>query len=176
MGPDGAAPRAGGRQRPAAGQHCEGRYRRLLQAANLAPPQIHLLLLVKSTRCSPTPKRKIEGRLVPVPLHRALVILEMNSEDEAEEDGANIDLDSQRKGKCVVLKTSMRQVLITTTAVFVLICAADKVPEESLMKTIEVDRLIDMVSDANPRELIDEKIHWMHVDMTKGGPLHVSEQ
>ncbi|XP_039789336.1 26S proteasome regulatory subunit 6A-like isoform X4 [Panicum virgatum] len=103
-------------------------------------------------------------------------ILEMNSEDEAEEDGANIDLDSQRKGKCVVLKTSMRQVLITTTAVFVLICAADKVPEESLMKTIEVDRLIDMVSDANPRELIDEKIHWMHVDMTKGGPLHVSEQ
>lgn len=37
-------------------------------------------------------------------------ILEMNPEDEAEEDGANIDLDSQRKGKCVVLKTSTRQV------------------------------------------------------------------
>ncbi|PNY13728.1 26S protease regulatory subunit 6a [Trifolium pratense] len=36
-------------------------------------------------------------------------ILEMNPEDEAEEDGANIDLDSQRKGKCVVLKTSTRQ-------------------------------------------------------------------
>ena len=34
----------------------------------------------------------------------------MNHEDEAEEDGANIDLDSQRKGKCVVLKTSTRQV------------------------------------------------------------------
>lgn len=34
----------------------------------------------------------------------------MNPEDEAEEDGANIDLDSQRKGKCVVLKTSTRQV------------------------------------------------------------------
>ena len=39
-----------------------------------------------------------------------LQILEMNPEDEAEEDGANIDLDSQRKGKCVVLKTSTRQV------------------------------------------------------------------
>lgn len=38
-------------------------------------------------------------------------ILEMNPEDEAEEDGANIDLDSQRKGKCVVLKTSTRQVM-----------------------------------------------------------------
>ncbi|KAL5983516.1 TATA-binding protein [Asimina triloba] len=38
-------------------------------------------------------------------------ILEMNPEDEAEEDGANVDLDSQRKGKCVVLKTSTRQTI-----------------------------------------------------------------
>jgi hypothetical protein len=45
------------------------------------------------------------------------------------------------------------QVLITTVAVFVLICAADKAPEESLKKTIEVDRVINMVSDANPREV-----------------------
>ncbi|KAI9122999.1 hypothetical protein K1719_005888 [Acacia pycnantha] len=42
---------------------------------------------------------------------RILKILEMNPEDEAEEDGANIDLDSQRKGKCVVLKTSTRQTI-----------------------------------------------------------------
>ncbi|KAL6495049.1 TATA-binding protein [Orobanche gracilis] len=40
-----------------------------------------------------------------------LSILEMNPEEEAEEDGANIDLDSQRKGKCVVLKTSTRQTI-----------------------------------------------------------------
>ncbi|CAN6218495.1 unnamed protein product, partial [Urochloa humidicola] len=33
-----------------------------------------------------------------------------------------------------------------------LLCAADKAPEESLKKTIEVDRLIDMLRDANPRE------------------------
>ena len=45
------------------------------------------------------------------------------------------------------------QVLVTTAAVFVLICAVDKAHEESLKKTIEVDRLIDMVSDANPREV-----------------------
>ncbi|KAK1280677.1 hypothetical protein QJS04_geneDACA014896 [Acorus gramineus] len=38
-------------------------------------------------------------------------ILEMKPEDEAEEDGANVDLDSQRKGKCVVLKTSTRQTI-----------------------------------------------------------------
>lgn len=45
-----------------------------------------------------------------------LQILEMNPEDEAEEDGANIDLDSQRKGKCVVLKTSTRQVTYYNTS------------------------------------------------------------
>jgi len=43
--------------------------------------------------------------------------------------------------------------LVTTAAVFVLICTADKAHEESLKKTIEVDRLIDMASDANPREV-----------------------
>ncbi|XP_025822407.1 uncharacterized protein LOC112898266 [Panicum hallii] len=36
------------------------------------------------------------------------------------------------------------------------ICAADKAPEESLKKTIEVDRLIDMLRDANPRVVV----HW----------------
>ena len=30
--------------------------------------------------------------------------------NDQEEDGANIDLDSQRKGKCAVIKTSTRQV------------------------------------------------------------------
>ena len=45
------------------------------------------------------------------------------------------------------------QVLVTTAAVFVLICTADKAHEESLKKTIEVDRLIDMVSDANSKEV-----------------------
>ena len=45
------------------------------------------------------------------------------------------------------------QVLVTTAAVFVLICAADKASEESLKKTIEVDMLLDMVSDANAREV-----------------------
>ncbi|KAE8733389.1 26S protease regulatory subunit 6A-like protein [Hibiscus syriacus] len=57
-------------------------------------------------------------------------ILEMNPEDEAEEDGANIDLDSQRKGKCVVLKTSTHSYLIL-----------DTLPPEydSRVKAMEVD-------------------------------------
>ena len=43
----------------------------------------------------------------------------MNPEDEAEEDGANIDLDSQRKGKCVVLKTSTRQVNQSSSVILI---------------------------------------------------------
>lgn len=46
----------------------------------------------------------------------------MNPEDEAEEDGANIDLDSQRKGKCVVLKTSTRQVKLASLHVALFLC------------------------------------------------------
>jgi hypothetical protein len=34
-----------------------------------------------------------------------------------------------------------------------LLCAAGKAPEESLKKTIEVDKLIDMLREANPREV-----------------------
>ena len=34
----------------------------------------------------------------------------MDPQELGEEDGANIDLDAQRKGKCAVIKTSTRQV------------------------------------------------------------------
>lgn len=34
----------------------------------------------------------------------------MDPQDQEEEDGANVDLDAQRKGKCAVIKTSTRQV------------------------------------------------------------------
>ena len=39
-----------------------------------------------------------------------LQLLDVDPQDQAEEDGANVDLDSQRKGKCAVIKTSTRQV------------------------------------------------------------------
>lgn len=41
-----------------------------------------------------------------------LQLLDVDPNDQ-EEDGANIDLDSQRKGKCAVIKTSTRQVGLT---------------------------------------------------------------
>lgn len=37
-------------------------------------------------------------------------LLDVDPQEQAEEDGANVDLDSQRKGKCAVIKTSTRQV------------------------------------------------------------------
>lgn len=42
-------------------------------------------------------------------------LLDVDPNDQ-EEDGANIDLDSQRKGKCAVIKTSTRQVRPTCPA------------------------------------------------------------
>ncbi|KAM3379074.1 26S proteasome regulatory subunit 6A [Capsicum galapagoense] len=51
------------------------------------------------------------NKLLPYLVGNIVEILEMNPEEEDEEDGANIDLDSQRKGKCVVLKTSTRQTI-----------------------------------------------------------------
>ena len=38
-------------------------------------------------------------------------LLDMDPQEQGEEDGANIDLDAQRKGKCAVIKTSTRQVI-----------------------------------------------------------------
>merc|ERR1712216_320523 len=38
-------------------------------------------------------------------------ILELKDDDDVEDDGANVDLDSHRKGKCTVIKTSTRQTI-----------------------------------------------------------------
>lgn len=41
-----------------------------------------------------------------------LQLLDIDPQDQAEEDGGHMDLDSQRKGKCAVIKTSTRQVSV----------------------------------------------------------------
>lgn len=43
-------------------------------------------------------------------------VLDINPDEEELEDGANVDLDSQRQGKCVVLKTSTRQTIFLPVA------------------------------------------------------------
>ena len=42
--------------------------------------------------------------------HTHAQLLDVDPQDQAEEDGGHMDLDSQRKGKCAVIKTSTRQV------------------------------------------------------------------
>ncbi|KAJ2792839.1 26S proteasome regulatory subunit 6A [Coemansia linderi] len=49
------------------------------------------------------------NKQLPYLVSNIVEILDINPDCEEEEDGANIDLDSQRKGKCAVIKTSTRQ-------------------------------------------------------------------
>eukprot|EP00163_Fabomonas_tropica_P008040 TRINITY_DN1765_c0_g1_i1.p1 TRINITY_DN1765_c0_g1~~TRINITY_DN1765_c0_g1_i1.p1 ORF type:complete len:433 (+),score=121.83 TRINITY_DN1765_c0_g1_i1:212-1510(+) len=55
-------------------------------------------------------KEKIKfNRQLPYLVGNIVEILEMTEDEEVQDDGANVDLDSHRQGKCVVLKTSSRQ-------------------------------------------------------------------
>ncbi|KHN43305.1 26S protease regulatory subunit 6A like [Glycine soja] len=97
------------------------RRRQRLRASRMLENGIRILKeeVQRSNREWESYKEKIKNNEEKVKLHKQLPylvaniveILDMNPEDEAEEDGANIDLDSQRKGKCVVLKTSTRQAM-----------------------------------------------------------------
>ena len=55
-------------------------------------------------------KIKLNNQL-PYLVGNVVEVLEMQPEEDDEDDGANVDLDSQRRGKCVVLKTSTRQTI-----------------------------------------------------------------
>lgn len=55
-------------------------------------------------------KIKLNNQL-PYLVGNVVEVLEMQPEEDEEEDGANVDLDSQRRGKSVVLKTSTRQTI-----------------------------------------------------------------
>lgn len=55
-------------------------------------------------------KIKLNNQL-PYLVGNIVEVLDVKPEEEEEEDGATADLDSQRQGKCVVLKTSTRQTI-----------------------------------------------------------------
>merc|ERR1711976_276079 len=55
-----------------------------------------------------TEKIKV-NKTFPYLVSNVIELLDVDPQDQAEEDGANVDLDSQRKGKCAVIKTSTRQ-------------------------------------------------------------------
>ncbi|GAB5585885.1 26S proteasome regulatory subunit 6A [Umbelopsis nana] len=57
-------------------------------------------------------KEKIKmNKQLPYLVGNVVELLDVDPEDEQEEDGANVDLDSTRKGKCAVIKTSTRQTI-----------------------------------------------------------------
>ncbi|KAL9827713.1 putative F-actin-capping protein subunit alpha [Arabidopsis thaliana] len=84
-------------------------------------------------------------------------ILEMNPEDDAEEDGANIDLGSQRKGKCVVLKTSTRQTIFLPVVGLV---DPDSLKPGDL---VGVNKYSYLILDTLPSEY-DSRVKAMEVD------------
>ncbi|XP_078481262.1 26S proteasome regulatory subunit 6A-B [Ciona intestinalis] len=49
------------------------------------------------------------NKTLPYLVSNVIELLDVDPDEQAEEDGSNIDLDSQRKGKCAVIKTSTRQ-------------------------------------------------------------------
>jgi len=56
-----------------------------------------------------TEKIKV-NKTLPYLVSNVIELLDIDPQDLGEEDGANVDLDSQRKGKSAVIKTSTRQV------------------------------------------------------------------
>lgn len=56
-----------------------------------------------------TEKIKV-NKTLPYLVSNVIELLDIDPQELGEEDGANVDLDSQRKGKSAVIKTSTRQV------------------------------------------------------------------
>ncbi|KAG0167568.1 TATA-box-binding protein 1 [Apophysomyces sp. BC1034] len=57
-------------------------------------------------------KDKIKlNKQLPYLVGNVVELLDVDPEDDGEEEGANVDLDSRRKGKCAVIKTSTRQTI-----------------------------------------------------------------
>merc|ERR1712086_18827 len=64
----------------------------------------------KKTKSKRTQKKIKVNKTLPYLVSNVIEILDVDPEELGiEEDGGNVDLDSQRKGKCAVIKTSTRQ-------------------------------------------------------------------
>lgn len=81
----------------------------------------------------------------------------MDPNDEPEEDGANIDLDAHRKGKCAVVKTTTRQTIFLPMV--------GLVPPENLKPgdLVGVNKDSYLILDTLPTEY-DSRVKAMEVD------------
>ncbi|UZJ56337.1 hypothetical protein CBS101457_005657 [Exobasidium rhododendri] len=99
-----------------------------------------------------------QNKVLPYLVGNVVEILEMDPDiDEDSEEGANVDLDSRRKGKCAVIKTSTRQ------TIFLPIIGL--VPSESLRPgdLIGVNKDSYLILDKLPAEY-DSRVKAMEVD------------
>merc|ERR1719399_1685089 len=105
-----------------------------------------------------TQKEKIkENKQLPYLVANVVELLDMDPEDEPEEDGANIDLDAHRKGKCCVLKTSTRQTIFLPVPGLV---DTDKLKPADL---VGVNKDSYLILEALPSEF-DSRVKAMEVD------------
>ncbi|KAG8912341.1 26S proteasome regulatory subunit 6A [Tulasnella sp. 408] len=96
-----------------------------------------------------------QNKVLPYLVANVVEILDMDP--EAEEDGANQDLDSMRKGKCAVIKTSTRQTIFLPLIGLV---PADKLKPGDL---IGVNKESYLILDTLPAEY-DSRVKAMEVD------------
>eukprot|EP00316_Scyphosphaera_apsteinii_P011811 CAMPEP_0119309082 /NCGR_PEP_ID=MMETSP1333-20130426/14218_1 /TAXON_ID=418940 /ORGANISM="Scyphosphaera apsteinii, Strain RCC1455" /LENGTH=429 /DNA_ID=CAMNT_0007312999 /DNA_START=36 /DNA_END=1325 /DNA_ORIENTATION=+ len=103
-----------------------------------------------------TDKIKLNKQL-PYLVANVVELLDMNAEEEPEEDGANVDLDAHRKGKCCVLKTSTRQTIFLPVPGLV---EPEKMKPADL---VGVNKDSYLILEALPAEF-DSRVKAMEVD------------
>eukprot|EP01126_Amoeba_proteus_P034052 TRINITY_DN3374_c0_g1_i5.p1 TRINITY_DN3374_c0_g1~~TRINITY_DN3374_c0_g1_i5.p1 ORF type:complete len:263 (+),score=65.38 TRINITY_DN3374_c0_g1_i5:109-897(+) len=97
------------------------------------------------------------NKQLPYLVGHVVEILELPPTDQEEEEGAIVDLDANRKGKCVVIKTSTRQTMFLPVVGLV---------DESLLKPgdlIGVNKDTYLILDTLPPEY-DSRVKAMEVD------------
>mmetsp|Transcript_3951 Transcript_3951/g.11840 ORF Transcript_3951/g.11840 Transcript_3951/m.11840 type:complete len:438 (+) Transcript_3951:165-1478(+) len=121
---------------------------------------------VMHTRYADNTEKIRLNKQLPYLVGNVVEILEVG-EDEEEEDGANVDLDAQRKGKAVVLKTSTRQTIFLP--VIGLVDANDLKPSDLVGVNKDSYLILEMLPaeyDARVKAMeIDEKPteHYMDI-------------
>uniref|UniRef100_A0A7S4BN40 Proteasomal ATPase second OB domain-containing protein n=1 Tax=Chrysotila carterae TaxID=13221 RepID=A0A7S4BN40_CHRCT len=97
------------------------------------------------------------NKQLPYLVANVVELLDMNAEEEPEEDGANIDLDAHRTGKCCVLKTSTRQTIFLPVPGLV---EPEKLKPADL---VGVNKDSYLILEALPAEF-DSRVKAMEVD------------
>mmetsp|Transcript_8999 Transcript_8999/g.40499 ORF Transcript_8999/g.40499 Transcript_8999/m.40499 type:complete len:430 (-) Transcript_8999:1644-2933(-) len=97
------------------------------------------------------------NKQLPYLVGNVVEILDLKPEDEEEDDGANVDLDSKRQGKAVVLKTTTRQTIFLPVIGLV---DGDKLKPADL---VGVNKDSYLILDMLPAEY-DSRVKAMEVD------------